>query len=149
MPLRKRKPRSASSSPAGFATSSITRWTRSARRIEIVAPRSPTSSPSRRQGAAARPSAFSAEAGEWLAAPPAEEAVQIRKQTGVAKALLVRSLRAAREDGDECAAEIRRRLADLAARELEREIAFGKATGIDPDGAKGRSLAEVLAAHKS
>jgi len=43
--------------------------------------------------------------------------------------------------------EIDRR--SLAARELEREIAFGKVTGIDPDGAKGPSLAEVLAAENA
>ena len=93
--------------------------------------------------------AFSSEARALLAKPVVEQAAPAREETRLAKALLVRSLRAARADGDECALAIRRRLADLAALELEREIAFGKATGIDPDGAKGRSLAEVLAARKS
>jgi hypothetical protein len=94
-------------------------------------------------------SAFSSQARALLEKPAAEAAAAVREETRAAKALLVRSLRAAREDGDEAAPAIRRRLADLAARELEREIAFGKVTGIDPDGAKGPSLAEVLAAQKS
>jgi hypothetical protein len=101
----------------------------------------------RRRGPAL--SAFSSEARELLAKPSAEAAAAVREKARVAKALLGRALRAAREDGDDAAPAIRRLLADLAARELEREIAFGKVTGIDPDGAKGPSLAEVLAAEKA
>jgi len=94
-------------------------------------------------------SAFSSEARDLLAKPAAEAAAAVRKEARMAKALLVRSLTAAREDCDDTAPAIRRLLADLAARELEREIAFGKVTGIDPDGAKGPSLAEVLATLKT
>ncbi|MGH7821014.1 MAG: hypothetical protein ACREQ9_14720, partial [Candidatus Binatia bacterium] len=86
------------------------------------------------------------EARAFLAEPAADTASRIREHTRLAKALLVRSLRAAREDASDSAASTRRRLADLAGRELEREIAFGRATGIDPDGAKGPPLAEVLSA---
>jgi hypothetical protein len=83
-----------------------------------------------------------------LAAPEAATAVERRETCRRAKALLARSLRAAREDADDAAAKtIRRRLADLAARELEREIAFGRATGIDPDGEKSPPLADLVTRH--
>lgn len=85
----------------------------------------------------------------FLDRPTAETAAAIRAEARLAKALLVRSLRAAREDRLDSAAAIRRRLADLAGRELEREIAFGRSTGIDPDGTRGAALAEVLGARQS
>ncbi|MEA2624255.1 MAG: hypothetical protein QOD06_300 [Candidatus Binatota bacterium] len=94
-------------------------------------------------------SALTSEARTLLARLEAETASQAREETRHAKELLVRSLRATREDGDHSAPVIRQRLADLAGRELEREIAFGRATGIDPDGAKGRPLAEVLNAQSA
>jgi len=86
------------------------------------------------------------EARTFLGRPIAETAAAVRAESKVAKTLLARALRAARADGSDATATIRRRLADLAGRELEREIAFGRATGIDPDGAKGPPLAEVLKA---
>jgi hypothetical protein len=83
-----------------------------------------------------------------LVAPEVTTAAERRETCRRAKALLSRSLRAAREDGDDAAANaIRRRLADLAVRELEREIAFGRGTGIDPDGAKSPPLADVVTRH--
>ena len=76
---------------------------------------------------------------------PAATAAERREQTRGAKAHLCRCLRAARTDGDASLAHaIRLRLTTLAAREIEREIAFGRATGIDPDGAKAPALAELL-----
>ena len=76
---------------------------------------------------------------------PAATAAERREQTRRVKAHLCRCLRAARADGDDALARtIRRRLTSLAAREIEREIAFGRATGIDPDGAKAPSLAELI-----
>jgi len=90
--------------------------------------------------------AVAGEIRSFLAEPSVETAAAIREATRRAKALLSRSLRAARADGGEGANAIRRRLADLAGRELEREIAFGRATGMDPDGAKSPPLAEVVTA---
>ncbi len=95
-----------------------------------------------RQGPAS--SAVASEAAARLVRPLPDRAAEVRADAREVKTLLVRSLRAARADGDDSAAAIRRRLTVLAVRELAREIAFGKATGIDPDGAKGPSLAEVL-----
>ncbi len=89
-------------------------------------------------------SAVASEASAHLVRPLPDRAAEVRADARAAKTLLVRALKAARADGDDAAANIRRRLASLAERELAREIAFGKATGIDPDGAKGPSLAEVL-----
>ncbi len=89
--------------------------------------------------------AVAGEIRSFLAEPSAEAASNVREGARRAKALLSRSLRAAREDRGDAAKTIRRRLADLAGRELEREIAFGRATGIDPDGAKSPALAEVVA----
>lgn len=97
--------------------------------------------------AGARGAALSAVADEatgLLGTPVPDRAAEVRDDARAAKRLLARALKAAREDGDPGAAAIRRRLADLAARELEREIAFGKSTGIDPDGAKGPTLAAVI-----
>ena len=102
-------------------------------------------------GMLASGAAQTAVAGEirgFLGEPVAEAASRVREESRRAKALLSRSLRAAREDGSDSARLIRRRLADLAGQELEREIAFGRATGIDPDGAKSPALAEVLATWK-
>ena len=89
-------------------------------------------------------SAVAVEIRSFVAEPVPQAASQVREDARRAKSLLARALRAAREDGSDSANAIRRRLAELAGRELEREIAFGKATGIDPDGAKSPSLAEIL-----
>ena len=87
-----------------------------------------------------------AESRAFLERPAPETAAAVRADGRTAKSLLSRALRAARADDSEAATAIRKRLGELAGRELEREIAFGRATGIDPDGAKGPPLAEVLKA---
>ncbi len=79
-----------------------------------------------------------------LARPTPERAAEVRSQTREVKALLGQALLVARRERVEALIAIRRRLWALAGRELDRAIAFGKVTGIDPDGANGPSLAEVL-----
>jgi hypothetical protein len=88
---------------------------------------------------------FREEARAFLDRPLARTAAAVRADARLAKSLLVRSLRAARADRSDVAPALRRLLADLGARELEREIAFGRITGIDPDGAEAAPLGEVLA----
>jgi hypothetical protein len=90
----------------------------------------------------------SADVAAFFGGPEARRAAECREASRRAKALLARALRAARRDGsDDAAKAIRRRLAALAGKELEREIAFGRATGIDPDGAKSPPLADVVTRH--
>src|SRR5205823_10549948 len=85
------------------------------------------------------------EAHGLLAGPSAERIAAARDETRLAKTLLARALRATRAEGDDaCAAAIRARLAILAGREIERECAFGRATGIDPDAASVKPLAAIV-----
>ena len=98
--------------------------------------------------AAHRPGASSAavarDASQLLERPAPAELGAVREDARRAKALLSRALRAAREDGDDpMASEIRLRLAELGAREIERERAFGRATGMDPDSQTIPTLAEI------
>jgi hypothetical protein len=99
--------------------------------------------------------------GELLAAAPAEEAlpvlrnaeaqsepvtaVEIRNQARTIKDLLGDLLVSLRNAGDEEAAKIlRAALFDLGSREIERERAFGRATGLDPDAPSIPTLSELL-----
>jgi hypothetical protein len=82
---------------------------------------------------------------EALAGARSEAIAAAREETRTAKRLLAEALRAARTDGEGgIATAIRARLATLAAREIERERAFTRATGLDPDTATIRPLAEVV-----
>lgn len=80
-----------------------------------------------------------------LAKPRPETIAGVREEGRRWKALLGRSLRAAREDGDEQTSHaIRLRLFDLAGGEIERERAFGRSTGMDPDAASLPALADLV-----
>jgi hypothetical protein len=74
-----------------------------------------------------------------------ESLAEVRDRSGAAKTALARALRAARDDGDaDLAARVRAILMRFADREIERELAFARATGMDPDAATVPPLAEVL-----
>ena len=74
-----------------------------------------------------------------------ETLAEVRDRSAAAKAALARALRAARDDGDaDLAARVRAILMRFADREIQRELAFARATGMDPDAATVPPLAEVL-----
>ena len=74
-----------------------------------------------------------------------ERLAEVRNRSAAAKAALARALRAARDDGDaDLAARVRAILMRFADREIQRELAFARATGMDPDAATVPPLAEVL-----
>jgi hypothetical protein len=84
-----------------------------------------------------------------LERPPARSIAAIREESRLLKAHLCRALRAARQDQDSVLAQaIRRRLVELAAREIARDIAFGRAAGMDPDAARSPSLSTVLSTQR-
>lgn len=100
-----------------------------------------------KRGAAAAAELAAARA--LLERPPPTAIAPLRDETRLMKARLCRCLRAARQDGDEpLARAIRRRLAALAEREIERDIAFGRAAGMDPDAAQSPPLSTVLSAQR-
>lgn len=86
-----------------------------------------------------------AEAIAILDFPPPSTIAAVREETRRIKEILARAIRAAREDDDRLLAiVIRARLLALAANEIERELSFTRATGIDPDAASVTPLAELL-----
>ncbi|MBI2963106.1 MAG: hypothetical protein HYY35_05075 [Deltaproteobacteria bacterium] len=90
------------------------------------------------------------EARAALAQPTPAGVGAVREAARQAKRLLCGALRAARSDGDGTGAvAIRARLAALAAREIARELAFGRPSGMDPDAAAVPALAAVLESERS
>ena len=75
---------------------------------------------------------------------PATVIAEIRDELRRTKNALARALRAAREDDDaDLATALREILMHLSALEIERELAFARATGMDPDAATVTPLAEL------
>ncbi|MGH7804322.1 MAG: hypothetical protein ACREQJ_08230, partial [Candidatus Binatia bacterium] len=69
---------------------------------------------------------------------------EVRDRSRHAKSVLAVALRAAREDGDGALAlEVRAILTRFADREIERELSFARATGMDPDAGTVPPLAEL------
>jgi hypothetical protein len=82
---------------------------------------------------------------EWEAEPEPETAAEIRDEARKIKKRLGDLLASLRDAGDERAARVlRAALFDLGSREIERERAFGRATGLDPDAPSIPTLSELL-----
>jgi hypothetical protein len=76
---------------------------------------------------------------------PPETVAAVRDFVRRAKTALGKALHAARADGDrDLARAVRRILGDFAGREIERDLSFARATGMDPDAAGVTPLAELL-----
>ena len=85
------------------------------------------------------------EAGREAASGDAAAPAALRAETRRAKALLGRVLRELRSSGDGALAnQVRARLFDLGVAEIERERAFGRPTGLDPDWRSLPSLADLV-----
>lgn len=81
------------------------------------------------------------------AAPAAagDDPARVRAEARRVKALLGRILRELRIGGETAlASDVRARLHDLAVREIERERAFGRPTGLDPDWRSLPTLADLV-----